>query len=182
MKKSIVLFVLLVLVLSITGCSSSIYSNELIINSETIDRMDIGVVVREGEIVFDGDVAAGEMYVLNVDNKEQVEAVVDLLKDIKVKELSPEQVQEIESSDVQKIKYQIGLTASSEPRHESLKGAVYVLEEGKLMFIDPQTIVNPSRNAQEIERTLVYISEKKQADVINGLVEIIQDAEHEFLN
>ena len=168
MRKRIVLSLLLLFVLSITGCSSDIYSNQFLINSEIIDEMSIGI--------------AGEEYNVDVDNREQVEVVVGLLKDIKVEELSTEEVQEIfENPDVfiNKVNYQITLSISSETGVDSLKGLVYVLEEGKLIFIDPKAIVNPSNNAQ-IEKTSVYISKKELTDVINVLVEIIEQEKSRF--
>lgn len=163
----------------------TVNSNKFLIDSKQIDKMTIGVVARDGEIVFGEAVDAGEVYNVDVDNKEQVEMVVALLKDIRVEELSQEKIQEIfENNEVfdEKINYRITLTTSKETGKESLKGIVYLLEERKLIFVDPKTIVDSWENAQETEKIFLYISVEQQADVINRLVEIIEDVKHEFLN
>ena len=128
------------------------------------------------------------MYNVDVKNQEYVKAVLDLLKGIKVEELSPKQVQNIfENHEIwsQKVNYSISLYANSEigvSAGLAAKGLVYILEEEKLIFVDPKTIVDSSENAQDIKRTFFYISKDKQADVIHGLVEIIEEAKYEFLN
>ncbi len=178
MKKSIVLFVFLLLILSITGCSSDTYSNELIIDSEKIDSMYFDVIAQGGEVISGNILNTGDTYNIDVNNKELVEAVLDLLKGIKVEKLSLEQVQEIfENQEVfaNQINYQINLSASSETRDNPFKGLVFVLREEKLIFVDLKKL-NPD------ETHVLYITKEKQTEVINGLIEIIEEAKHEFLN
>jgi hypothetical protein len=149
MKKSIALFVLLLFSLSITGCSSDKYSNKLLIDSEMIDEMDIGVVSRKWEEIFGAEkreylevqqmeyFSDVQMANIDVQNKEQAEAVVALLKDIYLEELAPEKAEEIFFSSVN---YEITLKASGETGDDLFKGLVFLLEEGKIVFADPETI------------------------------------------
>ena len=190
MKKSILLFVFLLLILSITGCSSdtnsdeppinsTIDSNKLIIDSEIIDRMDIGVVRRKWEEVFgtekrDDLEEIWEFFGFSVHDKEQVDAAVNLLKDIEVEVLPSDQAKKIFWDMrvlAQQANYEIQLYASSEKWADSLKGIIYVLREEKLIFIEPKISEEPQR----IEDIVFYISKEKQTDVIDSLVEIIKE-------
>lgn len=188
---------MLLLILSASGCSSdtnyneplldsSIYSNELLIDSETIDRMDIGVVARKWEEIFgaeerDSLEEMGEIYGeivmhnFSVYNKEQVEAVVDLLKDIELEVLPSDQAKKIFYDGkvlAQQANYEIKLYVSSEEWVDSVKGLIYVLSEERLIYLEPKII---SEEPQKIEDIAFYISREKQTDVINSLVEIIKE-------
>lgn len=166
MKKSALLLILLCL-LFIYGCVIQISSNDFINDPEVIDEVSVGVVVDEGEVV-------------NVDIKDKVEvnAILDLLKNVEVEAL--EQVKEIfETAEMwsQKVKYQISLIATSEfDRGDSsaaIKGLVLVLEEGNLLFVDPKTM-GPFEDDQ-IEKTAYYISKEIQTEKINKMVRIIEE-------
>ena len=180
MRKRTVLLLLLLFVLSITGCSSDTYSNKFLIDSEKIDSMSFDVVALGEEVISGNILNAGDIYNIDVNNKELIEAVLDLLKGIKVEKLSLEQEQEIFENQeifVNQINYQISLFASSETRTRDnpFNGLVFVLREEKLIFVDPK-ILNPD------ETHVIYLSKEKQTDVINGLDVIIEEAKHEFLN
>lgn len=176
MKKSILLLTVLLCFLLFCGCAApEISSNDLIYAPEMIDRVSVGVIVGTGEAV-------------NVDIKAEgeVNEMLDLLKNIEIEELPLDQVQEIfKNAEIwsQKVKYQITLITDSkfdqDDSSAAVKGFVLVLEEGNLLFVDPLTM-GPFEDDQ-MEKTVYYISKRKQTENISRMVRIIEKTK-EYMN
>ncbi len=164
-KKIILLSIALLCLLSLYGCAADttiIFSDDLIYDAENIDRVAVGVVVGPGEAVG-----------VDINDEEEVNKILELLKDNELEDYSLNRANEIyKNAEIwsQKVKYQISLVETSEIRtnpNEAIKGFVIVLEDGNLLFVDPSTI-------GQIKKPHYYISTEKQTENINRMIQIIE--------
>jgi len=163
------LLILLLLTIFLMGCSKVTSSNDLIYDADRIDVVSIGKVTGVG--TSEGS---------NLNDKEKVKEIVNFLKDIEVEELSAEEERKIyKNAEVwsKKVRYDFSLVASTEENNTdpgaALKGAVTVLTDGYLLFLDPKTM-GPFEDGK-IERTISYISTERQEDTIKRILEIVNE-------
>jgi|SRR5690554_2982371 len=160
-KKSILLIFSLLLV---SGCSFIYDSNGLINDVGMIDKVSVGVYEDvNGEAVVEKEI--------EIVDPEQVGDFILLARGIDVEPLeSLERAQDmIDHQDSYERTYEVTFTASSELTVDTIsatKGFFFVLEEGKLVFTDPDTLAEP--------KVQCYITVDEQAEVIAQFEDIIQ--------
>lgn len=163
LKKVIILiFIVFQLILLVSGCSSKIYSDSLIHDSEKIDSMYIFNVNVEGE-----DYQLDTLRYHKSANNEQIETMISLLKNIRLKKLTTTQGTEL-MNDFDNIKFYTMLLEEDEkdPFNPEPKGGVFVMEDEYLVFVNPKTI------DESPEKNNYYISTEKQFEVINEMIQI----------
>ena len=167
MKKAILLLSMFIFCLMLFGCSKVISSNDLIYDSEKIDEIAIGIVTEAGTSV--GSV---------IKDEEQIKIMVNLLKDIEIKEI-PKEEEIFHNVEVwsQKVKLDMMLLGTSEKSEAKpdgeLKGLIMVLQDGNLIFINPK-MVGPFED-NLVKETIYYISTKKQTETVSQIVRIIEE-------
>jgi len=173
LKTSPIIFIMLLVFISVLGCSQQvIVSDKVIRDTEVIDTADVYV-----------NVGGGAMSSFQIKDPAQVRAVISLLEGIEIKEFSTSQLNKLFESDgfARNVNYQISLLDyskfdSTDPS-EVFKGGVIVLNDGNLLFLNPETIIHSPDPLSETDPTVTYyyISTKKQPEIIARLVAIIED-------
>ena len=186
MNRGITFSFLLLFVLFVSGCSSNTYSDSFIIDSEMIDEISVGVVAREGDLYKNDVFKAGEVYNIEIRSEPQISEMLNLLSNIKLKKLSSSETQEIFGNQevwAQKVNYIIILVASNEHQrgnsNAAIKGTIYVLGEGKLIFVDPKATEGPYQQVQT-NKSFFYISKEKEKKIFNEIVSIIEEGKDTF--
>jgi hypothetical protein len=187
MKRGITLSFLLLFVLFVSGCSSNTYSDSFIIDSEMIDEISVGVVAREGDLYKNDVFKEGEVYNIEIRSEPQIREMLNLLSNIKLKKLSSSETQEIFGNQevwAQKVNYIIILVASNEHQrgnsNAAIKGTIYVLGEGNLIFVDPKATEGPYQQVVQTNKSFFYISKEKQKEIFNEIVSIIEEGKDTF--
>ena len=173
MKTSPILLIMLLVFISVLGCSQQVFvSDEVIRDTDVIDTADVYA-----------NVGGGAMSSLQITDPAQVREVTSLLEGIEIKEFSTSQLTKLFESDgfTRNVDYQISLLAyskfdSTDPS-EVLKGGVIVLNDGNLLFLNPETVIHSPDPLSETDPTVTYyyITTKKQPEIIARLVAIIED-------
>jgi PBP1b-binding outer membrane lipoprotein LpoB len=153
--------IILLTALFLTGCSQN--SSAFIYNPEKIDTVEIQGVDDSGAAIDFPPVK----------DPSKVDKVVGLIRNIKVRKLSPEEEMNIldyGKKMLEKGNYFVRLTNSNERDYrKSLSGMLIVLKEGKLIFFDIKTMTGK-------QRTVSYLPTEDQTETVKELLKIIESA------
>lgn len=174
LKASSMLFIMLLIFISVLGCSQQvIVSDKVIRDTEVIDTVDVYI-----------DVGEGVMFSIQIKDPAQVRKVISLLEGVEIKEFSATQGKKLFASAEawsQEVDYQITLLATSEfdstDPSAAIKGGLIMLNDGNLIFLNPETLIHSPGPLSEADSEAIYfyISTEKQPEIIARLVEIIED-------